>query len=480
MAIVKLTIDGKEVQVEAGTNLIEAAKLACSMVPHYCYHPGLTPDGNCRMCLVQVEKMPKPVIACRTGAAEGMVVHTKSPEVVKMRETVMEFLLINHPLDCPTCDQAGECKLQDYYMDYDAKPSRYKEEKVHKDKMVDLGAGVMLDEERCIVCTRCVRFCQEVPKKEELFVQARGNHSMVATFPGKKMTSVYAGNTVDVCPVGALTSKDFRYKKRVWYLSHTESICPGCSRGCNISVHHEDNTVYRLKPTFNPDVNQYWMCDIGRHDYKFINENRRLKPTILTHSKQVETTYEEAREHLINQFKLYESNQVAFVASARESNEEIDAFVDFAKSVAGAKEVYFSKNDPENPYSDDILITADKNPNSAHIAKLELSPLSKIPASVKAVIIQRDLSAKDEKFIREKKITVAALFATNVTTLDDLAHTIFPIPTYAEQDGHFTNVKELVQKFKRALRLRGEAKLISIYMSDLKEALLSRKMAKTA
>ena len=241
MATVTLTIDGKKVEAEAGTNIIEVAKSIGVEIPHYCYHPGLRPDGNCRMCLVQMEKAPKPVIACRTGATQDMVIHASTPEVKKMRQNVMEFLLVNHPLDCPTCDQAGECRLQDYYMQYDLIASRYEEEKVHKDKMVDLGSGVMLDEERCIVCTRCVRFCQDVAKTEELYVQERGNHSMVATFPGKKMTNAYAGCTVDVCPVGALTSKDFRFKKRVWFLKETNSICTGCSRGCNTSIHQADN-----------------------------------------------------------------------------------------------------------------------------------------------------------------------------------------------------------------------------------------------
>lgn len=469
MTKVTIKIDDQEIQVEAGTNLIEAAKIANNQIPYYCYHAGLTPDGNCRMCLVQVEKIPKPVIACKTGAIEGMVVHTNTPEVKQMRQSIMEFLLINHPLDCPTCDQAGECRLQDYYMDYDLKASRFKEQKVQKDKMVDLGASVLLDEERCIVCTRCVRFCQEIAKDEELYVQDRGNHSMVATFPGIKMKNPYSGNTIDICPVGALTSKDFRYQKRVWYLTYTDSICPGCSRGCNISLHHEEKKVYRLKPRHNAEVNDYWMCDFGRYDYKFINENRRLKPGYRKDGQFIESSYDDSFQHVTNLLSDYKPGEIAFITSARESNQEIDAFVQFADGVFDTDYIYYSKNDPKDVYSDDILITPDKNPNTAHVQKLKLKPLKEISPDCKAVIVQRDLSEADFALIKEKNLKVLALFATNETIVDNLAETIFPIPTYAEQSGSFTNLDGIVQTFQMAFEPRGDARLIVNYLLDIKK-----------
>lgn len=476
---VKLKIDDQEVEVEAGTSILEAAKTIGNTIPHYCYHPGLSVDGNCRMCLVKVEKMPKPVIGCKTPVSEGMVVQTKTEEVKKMQQNIMEFLLINHPLDCPTCDQAGECRLQDYYMDYDRIPSRFKEEKVHKDKMVDLGAGVMLDEERCIICRRCVRFCEEIAGVKELYVQERGDHSMVATFPGKKMENPYSGCTVDVCPVGALTSEDFRYKKRVWFLTSTDSVCPGCSRGCNITVDHADrNKVYRLKPRHNPDVNDYWMCDYGRYDYKFINENRRLKPAYRKDGELVEdVAYEEALEHLRSVFGQYKASEVAFVASAQESNEAIESFVNFAKEELDLNDVYYSKNEPENPYSDDKLITADKNPNFAQIQKLQLKAVSEIPSQIKAVIVQRSLSENDLKIIQERGLKIALAFTTNLTAFDQLAEVILPIPTYAEQHGHFTNVDGKVQAFEEAFLPRGESRLIQEYLLDLTKMINERKMA---
>lgn len=476
MPTVNLKIDDQDLTIEAGTTILEAAKTLGNTVPHYCYHPGLSIAGNCRMCLVMVEKMPKPVIACKTPVAEGMIVHTKTPEVKKIQQSIMEFLLINHPLDCPTCDQAGECRLQDYYMDYDRIPSRFAEGKVHKNKMVDLGAGVMLDEERCIVCTRCVRFCEEIAGNKELYVQERGEHSMVATFPGKPMENPYAGCTVDVCPVGALTSIDFRYKKRVWFLKHADSVCTGCSRGCNIEVHHTENKVFRLKPRYNPDVNKYWMCDAGRNDYKFVNESRRFKPAYRRSGVLVESSYEDTLIEFNKALAAYKSDEIAFVASARESNEAIDAFATYARDAHDQDDVYFSKNDPENPFSDKILITADKNPNLAHVVKSGLKPLCALPQSVKAIIVQRDLSAKDLQIVRDRKIDIVLAFTTNLSMLDGFAKVILPIPTFAEQSGHFTNVAGKVQPFDAAFPPRGEARVIEDYVADLTRlALMWRK-----
>lgn len=477
MTNVNLTIDGVKISVPAGTTLLEAAATIGTEVPHYCYHPGLSIAGNCRMCLVMVEKMSKPVIACKTIAAEGMAVDTKSPTVKGLQASIMEFLLINHPLDCPTCDQAGECRLQDYYMNYDLKPSRMTEAKVHKDKMVDLGSGVMLDEERCIVCTRCVRFCEEIAGNPELMVQERGDHSMVATFPGKKMTNAYAGCTIDVCPVGALTSKDFRFKKRVWLLAQAQSVCPGCSRGCNIEIHHADRKVYRLKPRFNPDVNAYWMCDYGRYDYKFINESRRLRPGYRTADGLVESSTEEVLHRLTRDVSGFQTGEIAFIASAQESNEAIDALVTFAQDCMGVVHAYYSKNAPESPHSDGILITPDKNPNLAHVQKLMLKPVPEIPPKVKAVIVQRNLSPADLKFVQQKNLAVLCVFATNSTDLDTTARVILPIPTFAEQSGHFTNIDGRVQAFAKAFEPRGEARPIRDHLADLEKSMAGLRRA---
>ncbi len=285
----KLTIDGKEIEVAAGTTIIQAADQMGISIPRYCYHPALPVSGNCRICMVEVEKAPKLQIACYTPVADGMVVKTNSPKVLEVRKTVLEFLLVNHPVDCPVCDQAGECKLQDYYMEHGKYNSRLADVKVKKEKKAfSIGPNVMLDQERCILCTRCVRFTDTVTKTSELGVFNRGDHSQLDVYPGKQVDNNYAGNVVDICPVGALTDKDFRFKCRVWYLDHTKSVCPGCSMGCNINIDWDKNRphqqkkdrVMRLKPRLNPDVNDHWMCDVGRYNYHFIDENRLQTPQL--------------------------------------------------------------------------------------------------------------------------------------------------------------------------------------------------------
>jgi NADH-quinone oxidoreductase subunit G len=319
------------------------------------------------------------------------------------------------------------------------------------------------------MCTRCVRFCDEIAGVPELMVQERGDHSMVATFPGKKMTNPYAGCTVDVCPVGALTSKDFRYKKRVWFLQQAESVCPGCSRGCNIELHHADNKLFRLKPRYNKDINEWWMCDEGRSGYKFVNEGRRLRPGIYENGSFVEMNVEESLVYLRREIAAFKSSELVFIASAQESNESIDAFIALAQETYGALQVYYSKNEPASPFSDDFLMTADKNPNSAHIKKRGLRPAVEIPLAAKAAVIQRDLSMADAALVRSRGIFVLALFATNLTLIDNLAKVILPILTFAEQDGHFTNLEGRVQSFKQALQNHGEAKPMQFYVEALKE-----------
>jgi NADH-quinone oxidoreductase subunit G len=275
----KLVIDGEEIEVAAGATILQAALTRGREIPHYCYHAGLSIAGNCRMCLVEVEKQPKLVIGCYTPVADGMVVHTASAKVKQARSAMMEFFLINHPLDCPICDQAGECRLQEYAVDHGAGASRYTEPRLALSKAVDIGPHVMLDQERCIQCSRCIRFCDEVTRTSELGFFERGERSQIGIFPGKRLDNAYSGNVVDLCPVGALTLKEFRFKTRVWYLKNTPTICAGCARGCNIVVSvgqqqtmmttsgQLDDRVKRIVPRVNEDVNAYWICDEGRMSY---------------------------------------------------------------------------------------------------------------------------------------------------------------------------------------------------------------------
>jgi NADH-quinone oxidoreductase subunit G len=275
--VVNVTIDGKATQVPKGTNIIEAAKTIGVDIPHYCYHPHLSIAGNCRMCQISVKGMPKMTIACNTGATEGMDVstHHTSKEVADAQAATLEFILINHPLDCTVCDQAGHCKLQDYHFEYNARPSRFVEEKVHKIKALPLGPTVMLDGERCIMCTRCVRFCDEITKTSELGMLNRGDQSVIAVSPGKELNNPLSGSVVDLCPVGALTHRQWRFNTRIWFTKQTDTICPGCSTGCNVKVAERDGKIVNVKARRNDSVNKEWLCDEGRYGFeRFLPTNR--------------------------------------------------------------------------------------------------------------------------------------------------------------------------------------------------------------
>jgi NADH-quinone oxidoreductase subunit G len=272
----KLEIDGQEITVEDGLNLIQAAERLGIEIPHYCYNPGLSISGNCRMCLVEIDKMPKLQIACNTKATEGMVVKTTSPKTKVAQAAVLEFILVNHPIDCPICDQAGECRLQEFSVEFGTGESRFVEEKVKKPKRVDIGPRIVLDDERCIMCSRCVRFMQEIAHDDVLGFVNRGSHTTLTVYPGKKLDSNYSLNTVDICPVGALTSKDFRFSMRVWFLRETKSIDVNCGQGTNILIGSRENVIYRITPRDNDFVNS--CCCGPAHGSAECDRDDRLGP----------------------------------------------------------------------------------------------------------------------------------------------------------------------------------------------------------
>ncbi len=283
--MVTLTIDGQGIEVPKGTMLIEAAKQAGILVPHYCYHPSLPSPAVCRMCLVQVEKLPKMVPACVTAAGEGQVVHVHSPEAVKAREGVLEFLLINHPLDCPICDQSGECELQDFVFQEGQAASRYNAYPKRYNPVEDFGPDILYIPNRCILCTRCVRFMESVAEEPVLTISERGDRAFVDIDSARLLDHAWSGNVVDLCPVGSLVSKDFLHKARVWDLDKTASICSGCSQGCNISIDTRDEVVVRLRPRPNLAVNHYFMCDTGRADYRWMNRGDRVETNTISGSE---------------------------------------------------------------------------------------------------------------------------------------------------------------------------------------------------
>ncbi len=465
----KLTIDGKEVEVPAGTNLIEAGKLAGAQIPHYCYHEKLSIAGNCRICLVDIEKQPKLQIACNTKAAEGMVVHTNSPKVLEGRQSVLEFILVNHPIDCPVCDQAGECKLQEYYMQHDLKESRMHEEKVHKDKAIPLGPQVMLDMERCILCSRCIRFCDEISKTHELCFVNRGDHTELTTYPDKELNNPYSLNTVDICPVGALTSRDFRFKQRVWFLKETESVCTGCATGCNIKINHNKGVVYRLLPRKNEAVNQVWMCDEGRMTYKSVNQENRLRHPKLKISGQSQVVRRErAMAELKKSLEGIPGSTIVGIGSAQFTNEDNYAFTKFLKEELGVTHFLYHAREVAHPSQDDFLISADKNPNRAGVEMLGMKPFHEERRYQVVFALGAIPLDKIEKITLDKDRKVI-LFGTHEEDIDD-ADFVFPIPTWAEQDGSLTNRQKRVQRINAAFPPPGESIPVWQWVSEIAAA----------
>jgi len=459
----KLTIDGIEVEFELGQTIIQAASNHGIDIPHFCWHPSLSVSGNCRMCLVEVEKIPKLVIACSTVAAEGMVVHTQSEKSIQARNAVMEFLLINHPLDCPICDEAGECKLQDYAYKHSVGESRFTEEKNHKDKRVPLGPYVMFDGERCISCSRCIRFCDEIAKDPELTFIKRGDRVTIVTYPGEEMDNPYSLNTTDICPVGALTSRDFRFRARVWDMSATKSVCSGCSRGCNSEIWVRNNEVLRITPRQNDEVNSFWMCDHGRIDlYKFINAEDRVNgPFIRSEGTLKNVSWDEAISKTAKDLKSFSKDEIAFVGSPYATCEDNFLFSRFAKAF-GAKHIDFMRHtNPE--FGDEILRKSDVTPNTLGAELVGVSSLKdglNFNGIIKAInekkikalyLIDDDLISADPSLENVlSKLDLLIVHSTNFNKTTDLADIIFPSAAYAEKNGTFVNFNGRVQRLKPA------------------------------
>ena len=471
---VTITVDGKAVSVPEGSLVIQACERAQSPVPFYCYHPGLSIAGNCRICLVEIEGQQKPQIACNTRVAEGMRVQTTSDMVLAGRQAVLEFLLANHPLDCPVCDQAGECWLQDYYMEHGLYDPAFDEQKTKKPKAVPLGPTVMLDAERCILCSRCVRFTDEITKTGEFGIFHRGHYAEIGMQPGKTLDNPYAGNVVDICPVGALTDRDFRFKCRVWYLGSADSVCPGCSRGCNIQIHYNRERAHRphiaggarimrLKPRYNPDVNRWWMCDEGRYGYKAIDEGRLTQPQVRAGDTLRPASWEEALER-VAALKALPAEQIGVVLSSQQTNEELYAAKRLFTGL-GVGHIVFQR--PAPGASDTLLIQADKSPNAAGAQALGVAegaePLLRRAAekALKALVVfTQDLTALfGEELVRRAAEGVEwfVFIGSHANPTSALAGVALPAAVYAEQDGTFTNVDGRVQRLHQAVAPLGEA-----------------------
>ncbi len=465
-----VTIDERQIDAPDGSTVIQAAEQVGIFIPRYCYHPGLSIAGNCRICLVDVEKNPKLQIACNTLVADGMVVHTKSAKAEDGRRAVLEFLLANHPLDCPVCDQSGECDLQNFYMNFGLYDARFREQKVKKKKAVALGPHVMLDQERCILCSRCVRFTDEISKTGEFGIFNRGDRAELGLYPGQRLENPYSGNVVDICPVGALTDSDFRFKARVWYLSSAKTVCNGCSQGCNIEMHYALNKphlnqgarVLRLKPRYNTDVNQWWMCDEGRYGFGWIDQGRLTK----VRYQGVDSTWDMASAAIAAALSKFRHDaagtRLAVIASPQLTNEELFLIRDLFHDALGA---VVTASVPMRPgSSDDFLIKADKNPNTRGATLLGLTgPEAPDAASIVADALQgrvealwvfgHDLAAMFGEQTLDELSRTLGLFVfsgTNDNPTASRAHWVLPTAAYVEKDGTFVNHHGRIQRIGRA------------------------------
>ena len=470
------------------TTMIQACAQAKVDVPHYCYHPKLPVAGNCRMCLVEygipalgpdrkpivnpdgtpkIAKAPRPAIACATPITPGMEIYTSTPGVKQMRESVLEFLLINHPLDCPICDQAGECKLQEYSVEYGQAQSRFVEPKVHKPKRVDLGPRIMLDAERCVLCTRCIRFTRDVAGDDALGIVNRGSYNEISAYPGRKFDNNYTLNTVDICPVGALTSKDFRFQMRVWFLKETKSVCTSCATGCNIVIGSREEIVRRYEPRENDAVNSTWMCDYGRLNYKWIDREDRLE-WVQTPASKAENragTWGPALSEITDLLRKAPAGSVAIVASARQTNEELWLISKLAKRFEAITDAV-----PRTGEGDRLLLNADRNPNMTGARLMGLVP--PVPGTNLRTINEAILSGKVKTLlvfgedVTKHGIPAETLRKLELLIVSDIlpggttaaAHYVLPGCAHAEKRGTFTNIKGRVQKFMKAVEPKHNAR----------------------
>ncbi|MBP3301677.1 MAG: (2Fe-2S)-binding protein [Opitutales bacterium] len=472
--LVTINIDGKDYQVAAKQNLIDAAHSLGIEIPHYCYHPKLPMAGSCRMCLVEIGMpmrdratgepvmdeatgkqkigwMPKPAIACGTNVSPGLHVKLNSKMTVSSREGVTEFLLANHPLDCPICDQAGECTLQEFSSQYGKGASRYRDAKNVKPKHKSLGPQVMYDGERCIRCTRCVRFCRDIMGRPVLGVTQRGSHSEIDCYPGTQLDGNYTLNVVDVCPVGAMTSKDFRFKMRVWFLKKSKSICTESSVGVNTTVWSREGKIYRITPRENDAVNVVWMSDSGRMLYKTVTAETRLTGFRRGES---EVTFDEAVDAAL---ALMKDGVPAFVASGKMSVEEQFTLKSLANAVGG--NVYLAKTLGEN---DKMLISEDRSPNrrgalvTGLVKDFDSSEISALAAKIDADEVKtvfvcgedlKELGLTDEQL---KKVEIVYL-GTQANATSEEASVVLPGRTVFEKAGTFVNQEFRLQKFEVAV-----------------------------
>ncbi|MFA5512232.1 MAG: molybdopterin-dependent oxidoreductase [Candidatus Kapaibacterium sp.] len=493
-------IDGKRIETKPGKTIIEAAYESGMQIPHFCWHPELSVAGNCRMCLVEVgmpkklpdgtnevdengnpivSYIPKLQIACGTPISDGMYVNINNSKVIEAQEAVMEFLLINHPLDCPICDEAGECKLQDYAFNHSKGESRFVETKNHKDKRQKWGPNVMFDAERCISCSRCIRYAKEVAKQDVLTFVQRGDHVTIKLSEGTQFDNPYSMNVIELCPVGALTSPDFRFKARVWDMSFNDSISFADSTGSNIQLGVRNNEILRVQPRTNMYVNKYWLSDDARlKHYEFVNKNRISEPSIKVNGTHQTVSWKEAYTETAKKLSSYKPNEIFFLASAKASNEDNFAFQKFAKQVIKTSNVDFLMH-IDKSFEDDFLGVADRAPNSNGAAEVgaknqgstfkaeqlaELIDSGKIKA---LVIMEEDFTHHEHLIGHLDKLDFLVVMYYNHNKITEKADIVLAASTYAEIEGTYINKDRRVQHISPALVTKENMRFMGMKMSRL-------------
>lgn len=463
--MVNLTIEGRQVSVPEGTTILEAAKTAGVLIPHYCYHPGLPVAGVCRMCLVEVEKAPKLAPSCATTVAEGQVVRVHTDKALDARKGVLEMLLINHPLDCPICDQSGECELQDYTYQEGRADSRYREPK-RFNPAEDFGGDVIYVPNRCILCTRCVRFMDDVARDPVLNVSERGDRAVIGKFEGQDMTHPWAANVIDLCPVGALLSKDFLNKARAWELDRAASICPNCTQGCNVMMETRENQIVRMRPRPNEHVNAFFMCDWGRLNYRWMNERKRVEqPMVRGTNGLVPTTWESA---ITAAARLLNGKKVFVAASPMLSNESLFLLTQLMQGGSGAFRVQEGEEAPLLGV-EDLALRRERAANVYGAETLGFKKTKDLLASLgqgdTLVVAGEDLEGIDASAI--SKAGAIVVISSVLPDVTRNAAVVLPIANFSEEEGTVTNLRGRVQRFTQARQAPGESRPSWLVLGDL-------------
>jgi len=478
MNMVTIEIDGRSLQVEPGTTVLKAAEAIGIVIPRFCFHPAFEPEGSCRMCLVEIEGLPKLDLACATVVREGMKVRTATPRVVEARKDVLEFLLADHPLDCPICDKAGECFLQDYYDKHGRYASRFFESKEKKKKKIAIGKGLLLDRERCVLCTRCVRFLRRVTGTGELGVFERGVKAEIGIDEGRDIRNNYSGNLVDICPVGAITDRDFRFKTRVWFLEKGRTVCPRCGRGCSIVVQSvrgyplvgNERRIYRIVAAENPAVNGHWICDFGRCGQHDIEDDRLTAIAVNDGGRSAglqegrPADWNAVLKALAGEIRTLgeagRGTRLAVILNSFLTDEELGMCRKLFVDILGVKDIFLV--DPKPGEADGLLLTADRAPNVRGAAVLGLGPkppdAARLGESADMLLIfgshLLDHLSPEQAAAALGGVRRKWLFTAHRSALDRLVDVVLPTAVPAEKKGSFTNVDGITQSFACAVRPR--------------------------